>query len=321
MDRAGIDVNVIAESMKVVVLDSLFRTLDVEAEAAAPLGGLVEAWSGVPAELANADVVAHVRTRVDAELIGAMRRCRVIARFGTGLDTVDLAAAERAGISVLGVRDYCLPELASHTLLLAFALLRRLRETEGQLDLGWDRVAERTPVQRAEEAVVVGFGSVGRRVAGALIALGYQVTVVTRHATEEALAAGATVAPLDEALARGELVLMTCALTDETRGLIDEGRLAAMRRGAILVDTARLGLLDEAAVAAALAAGALGGLGLDASLSATSPLRRFAADPRVLITPHIGWYSERSATELRRRTIAEALRLARQTDNLEVSTT
>jgi len=307
--------------MKVVVLDSLFRTLDVEAEAAAPLGARVEAWSGDPAELANADVVAHVRTRVDAGLIGAMRRCRVIARFGTGLDTVDLAAAETAGISVLGIRDYCLPELTSHTLLLAFALLRRLRETEGNLDMGWDGVAERTPIQRAEEAVVVGFGSVGTRVAAALIALGYQVTVVTRHAAEEALAAGASVASLEEALARGELVLMTCALTDETRGLIDERRLAAMRPRAILVDTARLGLLDEAAVAAALDAGTLGGLGLDASLPATSPLRRFAADPRVLITPHIGWYSERSATELRRRTIAEALRLARQTDNLEVSTT
>jgi D-3-phosphoglycerate dehydrogenase / 2-oxoglutarate reductase len=306
--------------VKVVVLDSLFRTLDVEAEAAAPLGGRVEAWSGDRAELASADVVAHVRTRVDAELIGAMRRCRVIARFGTGLDTVDLAAAEMAGISVLGVRDYCLPELASHTLLLAFALLRRLSETAGDLDLSWSGVAERTPVQRREEAVVVGFGSVGRRVAEALIALGYQVTVVTGHASKEALAAGAAVAPLDEALARGELVLMTCALTDETRGLIDEHRLAAMRPGAILVDTARLGLLDETAVAAALDAGTLGGLALDASLPATSPLRRFAGDARVLITPHIGWYSERSATELRRRTIAEALRLARQTDNLEVST-
>jgi D-3-phosphoglycerate dehydrogenase len=263
--------------------------------------------------------VAHVRTRVDAALIGAMRRCRVIARFGTGLDTVDLPAAEAVGISVVGVRDYCLPELASHTLLLAFALLRRLSETTQALDASWDGVAGRTPIQRGEEAVVVGFGSVGRRVAEALIALGYHVTVVTAHASEEALAAGAAVALLDQALDRGELVFLTCALTDETRGLIDEHRLAAMRPGALLVDTARLALLDETAVAAALDAGTLGGLGLDASLPPSSPLRRFAGDARVLITPHIGWYSERSATELRRRTIAQALRLARQTDNLEVS--
>jgi D-3-phosphoglycerate dehydrogenase len=304
--------------MNVLVLDSLFRTLDVETEAAAALGDTVEAWTGDPAQLARADVVAHVRTRVDAELISALRGCRVIVRFGTGLDTVDLEAAENAGISVLGVRDYCLPELASHTLLLAFALLRRLGETAGRLDVSWDGLAQDTALRRALEVVVVGYGSVGRRVTAALIALGYRVTVVTRQAGEDALAGGAAVAPLEEALERGEIVFLTCALTEETRGLIDERRLCSMRPGAILINTARLGLLDEDAVAVALDAGTLGGLGLDASLPATSPLRRFASDPRVLITPHIGWYSEQSAIELRRRAIADAIRLARETSTKEV---
>jgi D-3-phosphoglycerate dehydrogenase len=305
--------------VKVVVLDSLFESLELEREAAASAGAVVESWDGVPATLAAADVVAHVRTRVDADLIRAMPKCRVIARFGTGLDTVDLDAAAAAGIKVLGVRDYCLPELSTQTLMIGFSLLRRLTETAGRVDLSWSDVAARTPLERREDVAVVGFGSVGRRVANALIALGYRVTVVTRHGAAEAAALGADVAPLDEALARAELVFLHAALTDETKGLIDDERLALLRPGAILVNTARLGLLDEAAVVAALEQKRLGGLGLDAYLPTGSLLRRFAHDPRVLITPHLGWYSETSAAELRRRTIAEALALAGQPDNLEVA--
>jgi D-3-phosphoglycerate dehydrogenase len=305
--------------MKVVVLDSLFDSLDVESQAAAESGDDVAAWDGDLRTLTDADVVAHVRTSVDAELIASLTSCRVIARFGTGLDTVDLQAAAAAGIEVVGVRDYCLTELAAQTLALTFALLRRLGETAGELDATWSDVARRVRLERREHVTVVGYGSVGRRVAAALRELGYRVTVVTEYGAADARANGLAVAPLEEALARAEIALLHCSLTEQTRGLIDRDRLSLMPRGAILVDTARLGLLDEAAVAGALDDGALGGLGLDASLPSESPLRRFAGDPRVLITPHLGWYSDSSATELRRRTIIDALRLARQHDNLEVS--
>ena len=122
--------------MLVVVIDSLFESLDVEREAAARYGARVVRLQDDPSLLARADVVAHVRTHVDAELIAAMSSCRVIARFGTGLDTVDLGAAERAGITVVGVRDYCVPELTSHTLALAFSLARRIRERRRAGGLG-----------------------------------------------------------------------------------------------------------------------------------------------------------------------------------------
>ena len=109
------------------------------AQTAARYGADVVRWQGDPELLASADVVAHVTTKVDAALIEAMPACRVIARFGTGLDTVDRDAAERAGIAVVGVRDYCIPELASHTLALAFTLARRIRELDG-IEAGWDQV-------------------------------------------------------------------------------------------------------------------------------------------------------------------------------------
>ena len=292
---------------KLVVLDSLFASLELEQEVADRRSATLERWDGDPRSLADADVVAHVRTRVDAELIAAMQRCRVITRFGTGLDTVDVAAAAAAGIDVLTVRDYCVPELPTHTLALAFALERRLAEISAQPRASWDEVIATHPVSRRSQATVVGLGSVGRRVAAALQALGYTVFAVTRHAGDEARAAGYRVVPLEEGLAEGDLVFLHTALDDITRNLIDERRLRRMRKGAILVNTARLALLDEAAIAAGLDEGLLGGLALDAKLEPDSPLLRFAGDPRLLVTPHVGWYSEQSAAALRTTAIASAL--------------
>ena len=268
--------------MKVVVLDSLFSSLDVEREAAAAHGAELVAWDGDRRSLADADVLAHVFTRVDRELLASAPRVRVVARFGTGLDTV----ADDVGVEVVGVRDYCVTELASQSLMLAFALVRRLRETEGR-ELAWDELPE---LRRRSRAAVVGVGAVGSRVADALEALDYDVTRVGRGDT----------------FAGAELVLLHASLTPETKGMVDARMLEEMR-GAILVNTARLGLLDEQAVAGAVEDGALAGLGLDARLPAASPLRRLLGRPNVLVTPHLGWYSAESATELRRRAIDDAL--------------
>jgi len=291
----------------VVVLDSLFASLDVEEQAALEAGATLIRWDGDPASLAEADVVAHVRTRVDAGLVSAMPRCRVISRFGSGIDTVELNAAREAGIAVVTVRHYCTRELATHTLALASSLVRRLAETGSRHDSSWDEVAAATPIRGYHRATVIGLGAIGRAVAGALIALGYEVRAVTRRATSVALDLGARPVDLEEGFALGDIVLLHTALDDTTARLVDARRLELMPPGAILVNTARLRLLDEAAVAGALQNGRLGGLALDAIVEPSSPLRQFDGDPRVLITPHVGWYSEESAARLRRAAIADAL--------------
>jgi D-3-phosphoglycerate dehydrogenase len=131
--------------------------------------------------------------------------------------------------------------------------------------------------------------------------------VVTRHGADETRAVGATPVSLDDGLADAGFVFLHTALSAETAGLIDDSRIEGMSPGTIMVDTARLGLIDEGAVAEALRSGRLAGVALDARLPPGSPLRGLIGDARLLVTPHIGWYSERSAAELRRRTIDETI--------------
>jgi len=297
-------------SRTLVVLDGLFDDLDIESAVAANLGWRLVRWDGSEAMLARAKAVAHVRTRIDAAMLDRLLACRVVGRFGTGLDTVDLAAAEHRGVRVVGVRDYCIPELASHTLGLAFALDRRLdavRAGRMAADASWQEVASRQPMPGRTTATVIGFGSVGAAVTRALLPLGISVRVVTGHRTAEAQAIGAAAVALEEGLVGAGFVFLHAALRQDTAPMIGAKQLALMAPGTILINTARIGLIDEAGVAAALTGGRLGGLGLDAKLAANSPLRAFLHDERVLVTPHVGWYSERSARELRRRTIQDSI--------------
>lgn len=300
-------------SGRLFVLDSLFDDLAIETAAAASAGWEVVRWDATQAALQSAEAVLHVTTRIDRAMFDAMPAVRVVGRFGTGLDSVDRALAAERQVSVVGVRDYCVPELTTHSLGLAFALDRRLSGFGSGANLSWQDLAANMPIPGRIRAVVVGFGTIGRAVASALTVLGITVVVVTDRGAAAARRLGLAVLSLSEALADAGFIFLHAALTAETKGMIGAAELARMPASAILVNTARLGLVDEAALAAALSGGRIAGLGLDARLGDASPLRPLIGDPRFLLTPHIGWYSARSAGELRERavleTIAEAERL------------
>jgi D-3-phosphoglycerate dehydrogenase len=294
---------------QMLILDSLFDDLDVERSAASARGWEMQRWDGSAAPLANADAVVHVRTRVDRELIAKLTRCRVIGRFGVGLDSVDQPAAAQYGIAVVNVRDYCIPEMTAHTLALTFALERRLNgwRNADWLDTDWQTFAKARPIKGRTRVAVVGFGSIGSAVASALRDLAYDVVAVTARGRATAERIGLPVLSIENSLATADFVLLHAALGPTTANLIDRRRLALLQPGAILINTARLGLIDQNAVAEALASERLGGLGLDARLEPESPLRQFANDSRVLITPHVGWFSERSARALRERAIINSI--------------
>ncbi|HKV32207.1 MAG TPA: NAD(P)-dependent oxidoreductase [Candidatus Dormibacteraeota bacterium] len=297
------------KAKRVLVLDSLFDDLDVERAAATGRGWELQRWDGSAAALANADAVVHVRTRVDRALIEKLTRCRVIGRFGVGLDSVDQPAATQYGIAVVNVRDYCIPEMTAHTLALTFALERRLNgwHNDEWLDTDWQTFAKARPINGRTRVVVVGLGSIGSAVASALRELTYDVVAVTTHGRATAERIGLPILSLETGLRSADFILLHAALTPPTVNLIDRRSLALLPPNAIIVNTARLGLIDQNAVAEALASDRLGGLGLDARLGPESPLRHFTSDSRVLITPHVGWFSERSAHVLRERAIINAI--------------
>jgi D-3-phosphoglycerate dehydrogenase / 2-oxoglutarate reductase len=293
----------------VVALDTLLDDVALEAVTAEDLGWRLRPWDGSETDLESADAVVHVRTRIDGRLIGRLKSCTVIGRFGTGLDSVDCRAAAAAGITVVSVRDYCTAELAAHTVGLALTLFLRLgprHDNAAGQALSWNRYIAANQRSGDTTAIVIGYGAIGRRVTDALTGLGVRTMVTTRRA-------GAAVDPpvevvdLVTGLARADIIFIQRELSAATRGFFGAELLEHVRPHAILINTARKDLIDQAAVAAALRRGTLGGIGLDAKFNEDEPIAALLDHPRVLVTPHIGWYSERSLTELRRRTVADTI--------------
>ncbi|HTX01424.1 MAG TPA: C-terminal binding protein [Acidimicrobiales bacterium] len=233
----------------------------------------------------------------------------VIGRAGVGLDTIDLAAAELAGISVLNQPTYGTNEVAAHAVAMLLASQRKLGRCDRYVRDGWSGRLELAPMKPLDETTVgiVGCGRIGAATAKMLSGLVERVIVfdpaigLTPPGTE-------LVGDLKELLARSDAVSLHVPLTPETIGMIDAAAIATMRRGAILVNVARGGVVDETALAAALESGHLGGAALDVfanePLPADSPL---LGAPNALLSPHCASYSERSSWRLPSWTIDDVI--------------
>jgi len=243
---------------------------------------------------------------VDAGVLANLPDCRFISRLGIGYDMVDVEAATEAGIPVANVPDYCVEEVASHTLAFVLSLTRRLQQLDRGLRAGrWAASADGDGARRPQgtTVAVVGHGRIGATVARQAAAVGYDVVVHDPHVPADRIeAAGHRAVTLAEALEQADVVSLHVPLTDATRHLLDGEALASMRPGAALVNTCRGGLVDEAALAEALRSGQLGAAALDVfesePLPADSPLRDA---PNLLLSPHAAWYSPVALLELEQR--------------------
>jgi D-3-phosphoglycerate dehydrogenase / 2-oxoglutarate reductase len=251
----------------------------------------VEPWNGddVVALLVGTDV------RVRGDDLRRLPALRVVATCSVGFDHVDHEEAERRGIWVCNVPDYCVEEVADHSLALVLALLRGIVELDRSVRAGaWDsQAAGELRRLRGTRLGVVGFGRTGRALAERAAALGFEVWVTDPAVPTEAIvAAGARPASLAELLEACEAVSLHVPLTPETEGLIGAPELALMPAGAVLVDTARAQLVDLDALVAALESGRLGGAALDV-LPEEPPTAESPAPqaPRLVVTPHAAWYS------------------------------
>lgn len=277
--------------------------LEVVTDLLAPAGvsaaALPRPWSGD-------DVVGLlVWHPVNAADMQRLPGLKVIATCSVGFDHIDVAAAERRGVWVCNVPDYCVDEMADSTLALLLALLRGVVTLDRSVRSGaWDVYAAGPLARlRGTRLGVIGFGRIGRAVAQRALALGMEVWATDPVvAPKEISASGVRPAALDELLASCTAVTLHVPLTEHTRGLISERKLALMGRGSFLVNTARSGLVDVDALLAALDRGHLGGAAVDViPVEPPTPQHPAPRHPRLIVTPHAAWYSPDSEREVYRR--------------------
>jgi phosphoglycerate dehydrogenase-like enzyme len=262
---------------------------------------------------ADARVILCGIVAMPSPALERLRGTRLIMRCGAGVDTVDVAAAARQGIWVANVPDYCLDEVADHTLLLMLAAMRRLRQMTQQVAEGRWLELELPVIRRLSGRTLglVGLGRIGERVA--VRARGFGLRVIAHDPRlDDARARSLDIAPvdLDVRLAESDIVSLHLPLTDDTRHLLGASTFAAMRPGTVLVNTSRGGLVDLDALATALDTGVVAAAGLDVLDGEPRPPldHPLLADPRVIVTPHVAFYSVDAQADLGRRVADEVER-------------
>jgi D-3-phosphoglycerate dehydrogenase len=260
---------------------------------------------------AKADALMTDYFAVDARVIEALRQCRVICRYGIGLDQVDIPAATEAGIRVTRVPEYCIGELVDHTIALLLAVTRRIVRYDAAVRAGsWKWLSPGVRRLAGQTLGIIGLGHVGSGVAARAKPLGLRLLAYDPNLTEEQIRArGAEPGCLNRLLATSDIVCLHAPLTADTRGLIGRAAIAAMKPGAILINTARGGLVDQAALVEALQSGRLGGAGLDVLASEPpSPGDPILSLENVVLTPHAGHFSEESMLQVQTEAAEEVRR-------------
>jgi (S)-sulfolactate dehydrogenase len=262
---------------------------------------LVDRAAELRGQLADADaLVVRNRTQVRGALLDAAPRLRVVGRLGVGLDNIDVPACRERAIEVIPATGANALAVAEYVIASSMLLLRGAYQSTHAVAAGaWPRAALSDGRESAGKTLgLVGFGGIGQLAARLARALGMQVVAHDPLLSADAPVwqeTGAACVSLDELLAQADAVSLHVPLTDATRGLIDAARIAAMKPGAVLVNTARGGIVDEAALAQALRDGRLGGAALDVferePLAAGSPL---ADAPNLILTPHIAGVTRES---------------------------
>jgi D-3-phosphoglycerate dehydrogenase len=249
----------------------------------------VETWRE---SLAEADGAVLWGERMDAAALAVAPRLKVVSRIGVGFDTVDIAGCSARRIPVMvanGTNDVA---VAEHTIMLLLAVAHRVVEADARIKAGgwWAPEGPRMRELSGKRALVVGYGRIGTRVAAFLRGFAMRVGVYDPlyHPPRIAADGNDAVRDLHAALAEADVVTLHCPLNAETRHLLNREAFAAMKQGAILVNTSRGGVVEEAALIEALEAGRLMGAGLDVQEHEPSkPGNRLFTLPNVILTPHV----------------------------------
>ena len=260
--------------------------------------------------IASADALLHVLEPVTAEVMDAAPQLRLIQKLGVGVNTIDLAAARSRGIAVANLPGVNAVAVAEMTVGLLLAVLRRIpsfdRETRD--GTGWPldpAIPDRLGEVNGRTIGLIGYGDIARRFETIVTAMGATVVHYRRDSSAPRWL------PLDELLATADVVSVHLPLTDATRNLLDADRIASMKQGAILLNTGRGGIVDEAALAAALVSGHLAGAGLDVfATEPVDPSLELLALDNVVVTPHVSWLTTETLARCVHLGVANCRRLA-----------
>ena len=303
-------------AFKIAVADSVFPNLEPATAVVSRIGGQLHLASGATPEAimqvaADADAVLVTYAKITGDMIRQMPKCRIISRFGIGVDNVDLAEATKAKIVVTKVPDYCIDEVSDHTMALLLSVVRKIPFISAQVHGGTWKMPNVVPIHRLRGSVLglMGFGRIPQLVAPKAKSFGMKVIAVDPFAPKEAFAAsGVESVDFATLLKMSDYISVHCPLVPETRGLFGVEAFRQMKSTAYIVNTARGPIIDEAALAAALDAKEIAGAALDVMTQeppgTSHPL--FGRD-NVIITPHTSFYSEESLVELQTKAAEEVV--------------
>jgi D-3-phosphoglycerate dehydrogenase / 2-oxoglutarate reductase len=309
------------KTLRIVILDSVFtRYAEEKAQLrkirATVVIGNPRDEAGIIALARGADGLIVNLHPVTARIIAALPDCRIISRYGVGYDNVDVAAATAAGVWVANVPDYCVEETADHAIALLLSVVRRTALKDRLIRAGGWKMEGSHPLSRlsAGKLGIIGYGRIGRTVHRKLASFGFrEILVCDPYAGQaEIKKLGARPVSLAALLRSSDYVTVHVPLSGETRHLLGKKEFAAMKDGAVLVNTSRGPVVDERALASALKQGKLSGVGLDVfetePLPRRHPLRDF---PGAVFTDHSAYYSRESVIELKVRTAGNVVAWAR----------
>jgi len=260
----------------------------------------------------EADGLINQYAILNRNVLGHLTKCKVVARYGVGVDSIDLKAATDLGIIVANVPDYCIDEVASHAVAMLLTLIRKTVFFDRKVKSShWD-FRQGPPIHRIQGKTLglIGCGKIGFEVAKRMSAFG--VKVITFDPYLEKVSEGIELEDFDTVLKESDFISIHCPLNDSTRHLIGDEALKKMEKKPMIINTSRGPIVDERALIQALEQGLISGAGLDV-LEKEPPddQNSLLKMENVILSPHVGFYSEESISELKRRTaknVADVLR-------------
>ena len=301
---------------KIVFADYYYPNLNAEMEELAALGEdveIVDLTKLVPGGIkdpdkliqycADADAIVVQFAKIDRTFISKLEKCRVIARYAIGVDTIDLDAAREFGVHVANVPDYCIEEVADTAAAHILNAARKISVTRDMLlrhDFEMNRAGS---IFRLEDSTLalLGFGNVARNLYRKMRAFFRKVVAYDPYFKDTSAYPDVEFVSLEDALKAGDVISIHVPLNKSTQGMISSGQFAMMKERAIIVNTARGGLIDEQAMLEALDSGKIAYCGLDVICGEDFENSPLLKHPKIALSPHVAWRSEEAQAELQRK--------------------